>query len=129
MVNEGGEFALEILDGGEVAAAEHFAREDGKPHLDLVEPRGVLGREVEDDAMAGVAQEARARGHRLEDAVLAFDAEVAVDAAATKRTTASEQWMLRLSMIRCQRVSSSRCANNSAKHGAKSCSVRVGPMR
>jgi hypothetical protein len=81
VVDEGGELALEILDRGEVAAAEHFAREDGEPHLDLVEPRGMLGREVEDDAMAGVAQEARARGHRLEDAVLAFDAEVGVDAA------------------------------------------------
>jgi hypothetical protein len=31
VVDEGGEFALEILDRGEVAAAEHFAREDGEP--------------------------------------------------------------------------------------------------
>lgn len=81
VVDEGGEFALEVINGGEVAAADDFAREDGEPHLDLVEPRGMLGREVEDDAVAGVAQEAHARGHRLEDAVLAFDAEVAVDAA------------------------------------------------
>jgi hypothetical protein len=34
----------------------------------------MLGREVKDDAVAGVAQERLTRGHRLEDAALAFDA-------------------------------------------------------
>ena len=39
----------------------------------------MLGGEVKDDAVAGVAQELLARGHRLEDATLALDAEVAVE--------------------------------------------------
>ena len=41
----------------------------------------MLGREVKDDAVAGVTQELLARGHRLEDAALAFDPEVAGAAA------------------------------------------------
>ncbi|WP_416274728.1 hypothetical protein, partial [Lamprobacter sp.] len=97
---------MEIVDGDEIAAADHFARQDREPHLDLVQPRGVLGREVADDAVARVTQEALTGGHRLEDAGLAFDAEVDVELArlGDGRTTASEQWILRLSMIKCQRV-------------------------
>ena len=49
---------LERLLGGEVAAAEEFAHQDGEPDLDLVEPRGVFGREVESDPAAGVARNA-----------------------------------------------------------------------
>jgi hypothetical protein len=48
---------LELLLGREVAAAEEFADQDREPNLNLVEPRGVLGREGEGDAMTGIAQE------------------------------------------------------------------------
>ena len=37
-------------------------------NLDLIEPRGVLGREVEGDAVTGIAQECLSCRHRLEDA-------------------------------------------------------------
>ena len=57
-----------MLLGGEVAAAEEFADQDREPNLDLIEPRGVLGREVEGDAVTGIAQECLACRHRLEDA-------------------------------------------------------------
>ncbi len=39
-------------------------------------------------------------------------------ASATKRTTASEQWMLRLSITRCQWVSGERVANSLARYCA-----------
>ena len=63
-------WALQVRHGGEVAAAEQLADQDAQPELDLVEPRAVLGRVVEDDAVAGVAQERRPGGHGLEEAGL-----------------------------------------------------------
>ena len=47
---------LEMLLGREVAAAEEFAHQDREPNFDLIEPRGVLGRELESDAVTGIAQ-------------------------------------------------------------------------
>jgi len=75
-LDEGGELGAQIIEGAEVAAADDFAREDGEPHLDLIEPGGVLWGEVKDDAVSGIAQKALARGHGLEDAALALDTEV-----------------------------------------------------
>ena len=72
---------LEMLLGCEVAAAEKFADQDREPDLDLVEPRGVLGREVEGNAMTDIAQECLAGRHRLEDAGFPLLAEVFIDAA------------------------------------------------
>jgi hypothetical protein len=52
--------------------------------------------EVEDDAMVSLAQKCFAGCLRSEHAGLTFDAEVAVEqCCATRRTTASERWMLR----------------------------------
>jgi len=68
---------MKVVQGGEVAAENDLSREGRESHLDLIEPRGMLGREVKDDAVAGVAQELLAGGHRLEDTALAFDPEVA----------------------------------------------------
>src|ERR1700730_13810805 len=79
--NEALDPLLEMLLGGEVAAAEEFAHEDREPNLDLVEPRGVLGREVEGDPVAGVAQECLACRHRLKDTGLSLLSEIFVDAA------------------------------------------------
>ncbi len=47
---------------------------------DLIEPRGLLGREVEGDAVTGIAQECLACRHRLEDAGYPLP-EIVVDAA------------------------------------------------
>jgi len=58
--------------GGEVAASEQLAHQDGEPDLDLIDPGRVLRREVEGDAMAGVAQERLPRRHGGEDAGLAL---------------------------------------------------------
>jgi hypothetical protein len=57
-----------MLLGGEVAAARSLRTRMENQNLDLIEPRGVLGREVEGDAVTGIAQECLACRHRLEDA-------------------------------------------------------------
>src|SRR3954471_11446188 len=54
---------LKMLLGGEAAATEKLADQDRKPNLDLVDPRGMLGREVKDDPVIGIAQESLARRH------------------------------------------------------------------
>src|SRR5580693_3630655 len=72
---------LEVLLRGEVTAAEEFADQDREPDLDLVEPGGVLGREMESDAVSGVAEERLTCCHRLEDAGFSLLPEVLVDAA------------------------------------------------
>lgn len=46
----------ETLFGGEVATADKLANQDGEPNLDLIDPRGMLGREVERDPVTGIAQ-------------------------------------------------------------------------
>ncbi len=72
---------LEIGLGGEALAAQELSDQDGKPDLDLIEPRGVLGGKMEGDPVALVAQEGLAAGARFEDAALAFYPEVLVDPA------------------------------------------------
>src|SRR5437588_11072188 len=62
--DEGFDARLQVVLGGEAGAAQQLAHEDGEPDLDLVEPRGMLGREVKADAVAGVAQERLAADHR-----------------------------------------------------------------
>src|ERR1700712_3887101 len=53
----------------------------------LVKPGGMLGREMESDAVTGMAQERLARRHRLEDAGFPLLAEVVVDAAEVSHET------------------------------------------
>src|ERR1700749_590639 len=60
--NEGFDASLQVFFGSEAGAAQEFAREDGEPDLDLVEPGSVLGREVKADPVALVAQKSFARG-------------------------------------------------------------------
>jgi len=79
-IDEAADFRIEVFQRDEIAAADDFAREDREQHLDLIEPRGMLGREVKDDAVVGVAQELLARSHRFEDAAFAFDPEVGLEA-------------------------------------------------
>jgi len=71
--------ASEVLNGAEVAATEEFANQDAEPDLHLIHPRGMLRGVVEDDRMAGLSQERRARGSRAQDATDVFDPEVLSD--------------------------------------------------
>ena len=41
--------SLQVFFGSKAGGAQEFAREDGEPDLDLVEPGGVFGREVKAD--------------------------------------------------------------------------------
>jgi hypothetical protein len=79
--NEALDPLLEVLLGREVAAAEELADQDREPDLDLIDPRGVLGREVESDPVTGIAQERLACCHRLEDAGLSLLPEILLDTA------------------------------------------------
>ncbi len=54
-LDEGLEPGFEILLGGEVAAPDDLSGQDREPDLDLIEPGGMLGREVKRDAVAGIA--------------------------------------------------------------------------
>src|SRR3954471_9425047 len=70
--DEAGDTVAEILGRGERAAAQDLAGEDGEPEFDLVEPGGMLGRdmlgrEVKADAVIGIAQEGFAAGPALQD--------------------------------------------------------------
>src|SRR5207248_8070429 len=98
--DEGAYLGAQIVARGERAALEQLAHEDAQPDLDLVEPGAVLGRVVEHDAVAGVAQERRPRVAMGQDAALALRAQVEAprpDAAATQRTRDAERWVSRLS--------------------------------
>ena len=66
----------QVLDGAEVAAPQELADQDAQPDLDLVHPGRVLGRVVEDDRVARIAQERGPRGLRAQDAATYFDAEI-----------------------------------------------------
>src|SRR4051812_4928527 len=79
--DEGLDAGLQVLLGGEAGAPQQLAHKDGEPDLDLVQPRGVLGREVKADPVAGITQERLAAGHRGQHAGLALLAEVVVDPA------------------------------------------------
>src|SRR5208283_80817 len=79
--NEALDALLEMLLGGEVAAAEELADQDREPELDLVDPTGVLGRDVESDPVTGIAQERLACCDRLEDAGFSLLPEILLDTA------------------------------------------------
>jgi hypothetical protein len=52
-----GQACDEFLGRGEVAALQEAASQGAEPQFDLVEPRAVLGREVEDVLVIGIGQE------------------------------------------------------------------------
>ena len=66
----------QIINRGEVAAAQEFAHQDTQPNLDLVQPRRVFRGVVEDDFVRLLHQEGSTCRHRLQDATLLFDAQV-----------------------------------------------------
>src|SRR5688572_32172515 len=74
------DLGLEVLGGDEAAPPDHLADQDREPDLDLVEPRRMLGGEVEDDAVLGIAQKRLPARHRLQDAALALDPEILLQA-------------------------------------------------
>src|SRR5438046_1835570 len=78
VIDEGEDAGREILDRGEGAATEELASQDRQPDLDLVEPGAMVGRVVQDDAVAGVAQEGGPGLARGQDAGLTLDAQVEV---------------------------------------------------
>jgi hypothetical protein len=98
-------------------------------NLDLIEPRGVLGREVEGDAVTGIAQECLACRHRLEDAgyPLLPRSSLMPLRSATRRVSPSDMWVLRLSQTTCYRAVDAE-ANRFSRNDTKSASVRVSPM-
>jgi hypothetical protein len=53
--DEGFDASFQVVCGSEAGSAQEFADENGKPDFDLVEPRGVLGREVKANTVVGVA--------------------------------------------------------------------------
>ena len=61
--DEGLDTRLQLLLGTEAGPPQQLAHEDGEPDLDLVEPRGMFGRKMKADAVAGVAQERLAADH------------------------------------------------------------------
>src|SRR5271156_1242738 len=93
--------------------------------------------EVENDAMVFLAQKRFAGCLGRKDSGLALDAEVAVSrtpmlsaraqCCATRRTTNSERWMLRLSQTISHRVLGAALLSKLSRKRAKSCSVRVLP--
>src|SRR5688572_17751325 len=72
VVDEGQDPGREVVDGGEGAATEELAGEDREPDFDLVEPGAMVGRVVEDDTVAGIAEEGGAGLARGQDAGLAL---------------------------------------------------------
>ena len=95
-------------------------------NLDLIEPRGVLGREVEGDAVTGIAQECLACRHRLEDAgyPLLPRSSLMPLRSATRRVSPSDMWVLRLSQTTCYRAVDAE-ANRFSSNDTKSASVRA----
>src|SRR6185503_12491126 len=78
------DFGAQGLPAVEIAAPEELSDQDGEPDFDLVEPRGVPGREVEGDAMLGLTQEGSAGELGSEHAGLALDAELVLEAAVAR---------------------------------------------
>jgi hypothetical protein len=78
----------ELLDLGtqvfladEISAAEELSHQDREPEFDLVEPRGVSGREVEGDAMLRLGQERGTRSSGSKHAGFALHAEASFETA------------------------------------------------
>ena len=67
---EGGDERLDALlefgIGHEISPAHEFARQDGEPGFELVEPGSMLGGEVKPDAVGSITQERLARDHILQ---------------------------------------------------------------
>ena len=132
VVDEALDAVLEIGLGEEAGAAQQLAHQDGEPDFDLIEPGGVLGCEVEGDAVAcdragkpaRLALVARTPSRPLRPSA----ASLMPHWRATSRTTASDMWMSRLSQTMRQDMVGAAEAKSAARKAAKSCSVRVSAM-
>lgn len=63
---------LNVLDGENVPSAKDMRAEHAEPDVNGVEPRAVLGRRDEADAMCRITERGLSRLHVLEDAPRAF---------------------------------------------------------
>jgi hypothetical protein len=70
---------FEVALRGETPAPQQFARQDREPNLDLVQPRRVLGDEIETDPVGLRPQERHPRDHRLQDAGGPFFTKITVN--------------------------------------------------
>src|SRR5262245_47915679 len=124
------DFGAQCVLAGEIAAAEELSHQDGEPDFDLVEPRGVSGREVEGDAMLGLTQEGGTGDLGSEHAGLTLDAELVLEPAVASHEAddASEKWILRLSQTISHRTSGAALVSKLRRKRAKSFSVRVLPI-
>ncbi len=63
VVDESEELVAEFTLGVEVSTFNHLFGQDAKPTLDLVHPRGMLGRVMEDDRFVGLGEKGFPRSH------------------------------------------------------------------
>ena len=77
---------MQVLHRRKARTLEQTSHQDTEPNLDLIEPRGVLGRIHHTNPMRLICQKGRSRCHRLQNAALALDTQVDV-----KRTTLRNQ--------------------------------------
>ena len=101
-----GQACHKFLGRFEVAAFQETPSQGAEPQFDLVEPRTVLGREVEDMLVIGIGQErasllARAQVFLVERQAVEFRQEF---------TTSRLQWVFRLSRTQWKRWWSDNCA-------------------
>lgn len=75
VVDESPDPFLEVFRGMEISACEKASRQDAEPKLDLVEPRAMLGSEVEDMLVVGIGEKGASLLASLER--LRIDGEVA----------------------------------------------------
>lgn len=63
----------------EVAAPDDFSGQDREPDFDLIKPGGVARREVEGDAVSGIAEKGFTGFHGVQDASFSLQPEVLLD--------------------------------------------------
>src|SRR3954465_3286713 len=76
VVDERQDPRLQLLGRTEAGAAEQLPHQDAEPDLDLIEPRGVLGRVDEPDSVARIGEEGRPALPRLQHPALSFLAQI-----------------------------------------------------
>src|ERR1051325_5067614 len=81
------DFGAQGFLAGEITATEELSHQDREPDFDLVEPRGVSGREVEGDAMLGLRQEGGAGGLGSEHAGFALATQLVLEPAVARHET------------------------------------------
>ena len=80
IVDEGQDLGFQILNGSAAGPSDQFTNQNAEPHLDLIHPRGMLGRIMKNDLVSRVGKKRRPRHHRLKNAALALFAQVVLNA-------------------------------------------------